>query len=62
MDRIEELKKLGAGDEMCVDCLEGGNPSMDTCRHCIENTPAFTAAVRALAAPGDMFNEAERGE
>ncbi|OQA84406.1 MAG: hypothetical protein BWY31_02400 [Lentisphaerae bacterium ADurb.Bin242] len=48
MGRIEELQKLGAGDETCFDCLKGGNPPMETCRQCIASTPALTQAVHDL--------------
>lgn len=46
MFQIEELKKLGAGDKQCVECLLIAPSSMDACRQCIKETPGFTAAIK----------------
>jgi hypothetical protein len=50
--RLLKLKKLGAGDEQCADCLRLQAPNMNAlsdCKKCIEQTPAFTAQVLAMA-------------
>ena len=50
---IYELKKLGAGDQQCEDCLHSQFPNMgsiDVCKKCISDTPAFTALVICLMA------------
>lgn len=49
--RIYELKKLGAGDQQCEDCLHSQFPnigSIDVCKKCIADMPAFTALVNGL--------------
>lgn len=48
--RIVELKALGAGDATCQDCLGMGIHSMDVCRQCIKDAPAFTAVVKRFIA------------
>lgn len=50
--RIEALKKLGAGDMQCAECLAYfGLPKMDVCRECIAATPAFTEAMAKIVKP-----------
>ena len=50
--RMLKLKKLGAGDEQCADCLRFQAPRMNAlsdCKKCIAQAPAFTAQVLVMA-------------
>ena len=46
--RINKLKKLGAGDEECYECLGINVTSIVICYKCIALTPAFEKAVSNL--------------
>ena len=49
--RLAKLKTLTAGDDQCNDCLHSQAPAMcsiEECKRCIADTPAFTALVQGL--------------
>jgi hypothetical protein len=54
--RIDELQRLGAGDEQCKECLEMSIEPMTVCRKCISDTPEFRRAVRSIMESKTPFN------
>ena len=46
--RISDLKKLGAGDGQCIECLNMKIEPISVCKKCIKDTPAFTDAMNNL--------------
>ena len=49
--RIYELKKLGAGDQQCEECLHTAYPvihSMEVCKKCIAESVEFTDLVESF--------------
>lgn len=49
--RIFELKKLGAGDKQCEDCLHSSFPllhGINVCKKCIAESPAFTDLAKKI--------------
>lgn len=47
-ERLAKLKRLGAGDSMCEDCLSIKIDPIAVCKKCIENTPDFTEIMNRL--------------
>lgn len=46
--RLAELKPLGAGDEICKDCLSMKVEPLAVCKKCISDTPEFTELMNSL--------------
>lgn len=46
--RIVELKRIGAGDEQCLACLNISVTPIGVCRMCIELTNGFSPIVRPI--------------
>jgi len=63
--RLRELQSLGAGDADCAECLGMNVPSIEICKKCIADTPAFTELVWRLMQRADQTPNAaltERGD